>query len=260
MDMSSMDHGSMPGMGHGGMGGSAMAGMDHSAMPGMDHGAMDMAASATQGHDHKMGVGVDNLAMVQVSRIDEPGLGLESVPHRALRYSQLRSLTPNPDTRAPGREMEIHLTGNMERYMWSFDGVKLSEVTGPIIFHEGERLRVTLVNDTMMTHPIHLHGMFFDLVVGDTDHKPRKHTVTVKPAERISFDVTADHVGDWAFHCHLLFHMHAGMMQVVSVVPQGAAAGADDPHKEHTLSATPPTDEPPPKEAPMSGMSHEGHR
>jgi hypothetical protein len=133
-------------------------------------------------------------------------------------------------------------------------------VTGPIIFHEGERLRVTLVNDTMMTHPIHLHGMFFDLVVGDTDHKPRKHTVTVKPAERLSFDVTADHVGDWAFHCHLLFHMHAGMMQVVSVVPRGAAARADDPHREHTPSATPPTDEPPPKEAPMSGMSHEGHR
>ena len=260
MDMSSMDHGSMAGMDHGGMGGSAMSGMDHSAMSGMDHGAMAMPASVPQSHDHRMGVGVDNIAMVQVSRIDEPGLGLESVPHRALRYSQLRSLTPNPDTRAPGREMEIHLTGNMERYMWSFDGVKLSEVTGPIIFHEGERLRVTLVNDTMMTHPIHLHGMFFDLVVGDTDHKPRKHTVIVKPAERISFDVTADHVGDWAFHCHLLFHMHAGMMQVVSVVPRGAAARADDPHREHTPSATPPTDETPPKEAPMSGMSHEGHR
>ena len=247
MDMASMDHGSM-------------AGMDHGTMPGMDHGAMDMAAAVPQGHDHKMGVGVDNVAMVQVSRIDEPGLGLESVPHRALRYSQLRSLTPNPDTRAPGREMEIHLTGNMERYMWSFDGVKLSEVTGPIIFHEGERLRVTLVNDTMMTHPIHLHGMFFDLVVGDTDHKPRKHTVIVKPAERLSFDVTADHVGDWAFHCHLLFHMHAGMMQVVSVVPRNAATGADDPHRDHTPSDTPVTDDPPPKEAPMTGMSHEGHR
>ena len=247
MDMASMDHGSM-------------AGMDHGTMPGMDHGAMDMAAAVPQGHDHKMGVGVDNVAMVQVSRMDEPGLGLESVPHRALRYSQLRSLTPNPDTRAPGREMEIHLTGNMERYMWSFDGVKLSEVTGPIIFHEGERLRVTLVNDTMMTHPIHLHGMFFDLVVGDTDHKPRKHTVIVKPAERLSFDVTADHVGDWAFHCHLLFHMHAGMMQVVSVVPRNAATGADDPHRDHTPSDTPVTDDPPPKEAPMTGMSHEGHR
>jgi len=121
-------------------------------------------------------------------------------------------------------------------------------VTGPIIFHEGERLRVTLVNDTMMTHPIHLHGMFFDLVVGDTDHKPRKHTVTVKPAERLSIDVTADHVGDWAFHCHLLFHMHAGMMQVVSVLPRSA-----DP-------VTPPTDDTPKPEIQKPDMQHEGHR
>lgn len=252
MDMASMDHGSMAGMDHGSM--------NHGDMPGMDHGAMAMTDTVPQGHYHKMGVGVDNVAMVQVSRIDEPGLGLESVPHRALRYSQLRSLTPNSDTRAPGREMEIHLTGNMERYMWSFDGVKLSEVTGPIIFDEGERLRLTLVNDTMMTHPIHLHGMFFDLVVGDTDHKPRKHTVTVKPAERLSFDVTADHVGDWAFHCHLLFHMHAGMMQVVSVVPRSKAAMADDEHKGHKPSIAPSTEEKTKTETGMQGMQHEGHR
>lgn len=246
MDMSSMDHGSM-------------AGMDHSAMPGMDHAAMAMPASVPQGHDHRMGVGVDNVAMVQVSRIDEPGLGLESVPHRALRYSQLRSLTRNPDTRPPGREIEIHLTGNMERYMWSFDGMKFSEVSGPIIFHEGERLRMTLVNDTMMTHPIHLHGMFFDLVVGDTDHKPRKHTVNVKPAERLSFDVTADHVGDWAFHCHLLFHMHAGMMQVVSVLPRGVAADAEDPHRGHAPPGASPTQESPQPEIRKPDMQHEGH-
>lgn len=144
--------------------------------------------------------------------------------------------------------------------MWSFDGVKFSEVTGPIIFHEGERLRVTLVNDTMMSHPIHLHGMFFDLVVGDTANKPRKHTVLVKPAERVSFDVTADHVGDWAFHCHLLFHMHAGMMQVVSVLPRGAAADADGPHKEHVTSVPPLADNPPQQVAPMTEMNHEGHR
>jgi FtsP/CotA-like multicopper oxidase with cupredoxin domain len=225
-----------------------MSSMDHGSMAGMDHGAMTMSDPVPQTHDHRMGVGVDTVSMVQLSRIDEPGLGLESVPHRALRYSQLRSLTPNPDTRAPGREMEIHLTGNMERYMWSFDGMKLSEVKEPIIFHEGERLRVTLVNDTMMSHPIHLHGMFFDLVVGETDHKPRKHTVIVKPAERLSFDVTADHVGDWAFHCHLFFHMHAGMMQVVSVLPLSAA------------SVAPPSDENPQPEVRMPDMQHEGHR
>ena len=103
--------------------------------------------------------------------------------------------------------------------MWSFDGVKFSEVTEAIKFYEGERVRLTLINDTMMPHPIHLHGMFFDLVNGGGDHKPRKHTVTVKPAEKVSLDITAEHVGDWAFHCHLLYHMHAGMMQVVSVLP-----------------------------------------
>jgi len=126
----------------------------------------------------------------------------------------------NPDMRAPGRELEVHLTGNMERYMWSLDGLKLSEVTEPIVFHHGERLRLTLVNDTMMPHPIHLHGMFFDVVNGASHNKPRKHTIIVKPAEKLSVDITADAVGDWAFHCHLLYHMHAGMMQVVSVRDQ----------------------------------------
>jgi len=120
--------------------------------------------------------------------------------------------------------------------MWSFDGVKFSAVEKPIIFHEGERLRVTLVNDTMMTHPIHLHGMFFDLVVDESDHKPRKHTVNVKPGDKLSFDVSAEHVGDWAFHCHLLFHMHAGMMQVVSLLPRDGAApiARDEMKMDHT--------------------------
>ena len=222
-----MDHGTMAG------GADPTAAIDHAAMghgsttdapkvqgasmSGMSH---NMSGGEVQEHNHKRGFGVDNVAMAPTNRLDEPGLGLENVPHRALRYSQLRSLEPNPDKRAPERELEIHLTGNMERYMWSLDGVKFSAVTEPIIFHEGERLRVTLVNDTMMTHPIHLHGMFFDLVVYEGDYKPRKHTVNVKPGDKLSFDVTADHVGDWAFHCHLLFHMHAGMMQVVSVRPR----------------------------------------
>ena len=246
MGMAAMGHGSMGGMDHGsmGQGGEKSTTIDHDAK---GHGSMedmqtkaapkakmasmsgtsgmshDMSGDAMQEHNHKTGVGVDNVAMAPTNRLDEPGLGLENVPHRALRYSQLRSLDPNPDTRAPEREMEIHLTGNMERYMWSFDGEKFSAVEKPIVFHEGERLRVTLVNDTMMTHPIHLHGMFFDLVVDESDHKPRKHTVNVKPGEKLSFDVSAEHVGDWAFHCHLLFHMHAGMMQVVSLLPRDGA-------------------------------------
>ena len=215
--------------GHGSHG--AMAG-EEEKKPAMDHSKMDHGGhnadghrasnSSEQRHDHKRGYGVDMVAMAPVYRLDKPGLGLEKVPHRTLTYAQLRSLYPNPDTRAPGREIELHLTGNMERYMWSFDGVKFSQVVDPIVFHEGERVRVTLVNDTMMSHPIHLHGMFFDLVNDGGDHKPRKHTVIVKPGEKLSFDVTADHVGDWAFHCHLIFHMHAGMMQVVSVRPRMA--------------------------------------
>ena len=203
--------------------------MSHGAIDhrSMDHASMDHGCAAPQRHDHKMGVAVDMIAEAPASRLDHPGLGLDNVPHRALRYSDLRSLSPHPDTRAPEWEIEIHLTGNMERYMWSFDGVKFSHVEKPILMREGERVRVTLVNDTMMTHPIHLHGMFFDLVVDDSDLKPRKHTVNVKPGDKLSFDVTADAVGDWAFHCHLLFHMHAGMMQVVSVTPRDPGALSD---------------------------------
>lgn len=225
MDHGGMDHGAMSGMDHGSLehGSTDHQSMDHSSGR---HGSM----AGMQEHNHKTGVGVDMVAMAPTNRLNEPGLGLENVPHRALTYSQLKSLEPNPDKRKPGRELEIHLTGNMERYMWSFDGVKFSHVVDPIVFHEGERLRVTLVNDTMMTHPIHLHGMFFDLVVDESDHKPRKHTVNVKPGDKLSFDVTAEHVGDWAFHCHLLFHMHAGMMQVVSVRPRMAMNEHDD-HK-----------------------------
>ncbi len=187
----------------------------------MDHSSHTMSEMAE--HNHPRGPGVVNVAMAPTNRLDEPGVGLQNVPHRTLRYSQLRSLNPNPDTRPPERELEIHLTSNMHRYMWSFDGVKFSEVTAPIKFYEGERLRLTMVNDTMMPHPIHLHGMFFDVVNGGGDHKPRKHTIIVKPGEKLSVDISAEHVGDWAFHCHLLYHMHAGMMQVVSLLPRDGA-------------------------------------
>jgi len=183
----------------------------------LDHSGMDTSSDA----EIKRGPGVANVAMMPISRLDEPGVGLEDVPHRTLRYTQLRSLEPNPDTREPGREIKLHLTSNMERYMWSFDGVRFADVKQAIQMHEGERVRMTLINDTMMPHPIHLHGMFFELENGQGDHLPRKHTVIVKPGEKLSYLVSADHVGDWAFHCHLLFHMHAGMMQVVSILPRG---------------------------------------
>ena len=194
--------------------GPALGTMNHDSM---DHGAMVGGGAAMVEHNHPQWPGVANVAMAPISRLDEPGIGLEDVPHRTLSYSQLRSLDPNPDSRAPGREIELHLTSNMERYMWSFDGVRFSEVVEPIVFRQDERLRLTMVNDTMMPHPIHLHGMFFDVVNHEGDHLPRKHTIIVKPGERLSVDITANEVGDWAFHCHLLYHMHAGMMQVVSV-------------------------------------------
>lgn len=208
----------------------------------MDQGSTDHSAMAAGGgmveHNHPQGPGVANVAMAPISRLDEPGIGLEDVPHRTLTYAQLRSLDPNPDTRAPGREIELHLTSNMERYMWSFDGVRFSEVVEPIVFHEDERLRLTMVNDTMMPHPIHLHGMFFDVVNHEGDHLPRKHTIVVKPGERLSVNITANEVGDWAFHCHLLYHMHAGMMQVVSVRPGAESLPDADAHASHHAHIT----------------------
>lgn len=218
-----MDHGSMPGMDH--------STMDHSSMPGMDHGAangemdhnMDMR-DPKNAPQVKMGPGVQTISPMPKDRLGEPGLGLENVGHKVLVYTDLAALRPNPDTREPSRSMEIHLTGNMERFMWSFDGEKFSEVKKPIAFRTNERVRVTLVNDTMMVHPIHLHGHFFELVTGAPGYRPRKHTVNVAPGGKVTFDLTADAPGDWAFHCHLLYHMHAGMFQVVSVRP---LAGSD---------------------------------
>jgi CopA family copper-resistance protein len=151
------------------------------------------------------------------SRAAEVPNGLQDSGRRVLVYADLRSPTPQPDARLPEREVELHLTGNMERYMWSFDGKKYSEKPEPIPFRYGERLRIVLVNDTMMEHPIHLHGMWMELENGAGTHAPRKHTVSVQPAERMSLLVTADAPGRWAMHCHLLLHMEMGMFRVVEV-------------------------------------------
>lgn len=190
-------------------------------MPGMDMSesadrGMPDAAMMMHGPDHH-GPGNAMVAMMPRSRLNEPGTGLENTGTRVLVYADLRSLEPGYDQRMPGREIELHLTGNMERYMWSFDGKKYSEAREPIPFQYGERLRITLVNDTMMDHPIHLHGMWMDLDNGAAAHKPRKHTISVKPGERLSVEVTADAPGEWAFHCHLFYHMVVGMFRVVAV-------------------------------------------
>jgi FtsP/CotA-like multicopper oxidase with cupredoxin domain len=133
-----------------------------------------------------------------------------------LRYSDLRALKRGNDPRPPEREIVLHLTGNMDRFMWGFDGKKFSEA-GPIELKRGERVRFTLINDTMMEHPMHLHGLWSELDNGHGEYRPYKHTIIVKPGEKLSFLVNADEPGRWAFHCHLLYHMESGMFREVRV-------------------------------------------
>ena len=169
------------------------------------------------------GAGNSTIAMAARSRLDEPGSGFEGTESRVLVYANLKSLAPYPDRREPTREVELHITGNMERYMFSFDGKKYSDAKTPIPFRYGERLRLVLVNDTMMEHPIHLHGMWMELENGAGEYQPRKHTISVKPAERVTLAITADAPGRWAMHCHLLLHMEMGMFRVVEVSPASRA-------------------------------------
>jgi CopA family copper-resistance protein len=228
MDMSAMSMGAPPSGGMAGMAGmSATApGMAPPKPPGSDAlgGMSTSMRDASKAPGVKMGPGVQTIAPMPMDRTGEPGQGLESVGHRVLVYQDLIALTPNPDTRAPSRALDIHLTGNMERFMWGFDGEKFSETTRPYSFRKGERVRINLINDTMMAHPIHLHGHFFELAHGPAGFHPRKHTVIVLPGGKVAWDFTPV-PGDWAFHCHMLYHMHAGMFQVFAVRPlEGAAA------------------------------------
>lgn len=197
-----------------------------------DMGMMDMPGMENMSHSMRDGKnapkvdlnpGVEMIAPMPMDRVKDPGLGLEDAGHRVLTYADLVSLTPNPDPRPPSRTMDIHLTGNMLRFMWSFDGKKFSDGAEPIRFTLNERVRIRLVNDTMMTHPIHLHGHFFELVNGKKGFLPRKHTVNVLPGGLIRLYLTADATGDWAFHCHLLLHMHAGMFNIAKVRPEETA-------------------------------------
>jgi CopA family copper-resistance protein len=197
---------------------------DMHEMPAMDVG--DQGRSKIPGDkpvkhgldDH--GPGNQMVAEYSRNRMGEPGRGLEDSGRRVLLYTDLKSLAPYPDQREPEREIEIHLTGQMNRYMWSFDGMTYSEANEPIRFRYGERVRLMFVNDTMMEHPLHLHGMWMHLENGAGAYLPRKHTIVVKPAERLSVAITADAPERWAFHCHLLLHMEAGMFRVVEVSDQ----------------------------------------
>jgi CopA family copper-resistance protein len=195
----------------------AMEGMDNGNM---DHNMMGMSGMNSDPVKHgpdRHGVGAAAIADNQYNRLNEPGIGLGKDGRKVLVYNDLKSLEPNIDERKPEREVELHLTGNMERYMWSFDGKEFNEVKGPIKFTQDERLRLILVNDTMMEHPIHLHGMWMELENENGIYNPRKHTLLIQPAQRISALVTPRDKGRWAFHCHILYHMEMGMFRVVQV-------------------------------------------
>jgi CopA family copper-resistance protein len=194
-----------------GMSGNSLAPKSEAGMAGMSGGG-----GAMHGPD-KHGPGNSSVAMAPKNRLGEPGTGLEGMPWRVLVYNDLQSLEPGYDRRPPEREIELHATGNMQRYMWSFDGKEYTKDMEPICFNYGERLRFTWINDTMMEHPLHLHGMFMELDNGRGAHKPRKHTIILKPGERLSSEITVDAPGLWAFHCHVLYHMEVGMFRVVSV-------------------------------------------
>ncbi|QFU25288.1 copper resistance system multicopper oxidase [Shewanella eurypsychrophilus] len=248
MNMEGMDHGSMDIAGNGDKT-MNMNDMDHSAMQmdmagngdktmdmkGMDHSAMQMDMNkvsstglglAGYGSNNEIkhissefGPQVDMRAASPRSGLTDPGIGLRDhqslYQRKVLTYADIKGLTPTLDKRQPSREIQLHLTGNMSRYMWSVNGIKFADAA-PLELEFGERVRITLVNDTMMTHPMHLHGMWSELETGDPDFIPRKHTVIVQPGSSISYLVTADALGGWAYHCHLLFHM-PGMFRKVQV-------------------------------------------
>lgn len=229
-NMAGMDHSKMAGMDKGDM--SNMAGMDHSKMAGMDKG--DMSNMAGMDHSQMAGMGgmggemqshpasetnnplVDMQAMNPTPKLNDPGIGLRNNGRRVLTYSDLKSTFQDPDGREPNRTIELHLTGHMEKFSWSFNGIKFSDAE-PLRLKYGERLRITLVNDTMMTHPIHLHGMWSDLEDENGKFMVRKHTIDMPPGTKRSYRVTADALGRWAYHCHLLFHMEMGMFREVRV-------------------------------------------
>ncbi|WLD65952.1 MULTISPECIES: copper resistance system multicopper oxidase [Pseudomonas] len=201
MGMGGMDHGAMDDM-------PDMEGMDHSAM-----GSMSMQSHPASEQDNPL---VDMQAMSPMPKLDDPGVGLRNNGRRVLAYADLRSTFEDPDGRDPSRTIELHLTGHMEKFAWSFNGVKFSAAE-PLQLTYGERVRLVLVNDTMMSHPIHLHGLWSDLEDENGEFQVRKHTIDMPPGTRRSYRVTADALGRWAYHCHLLYHMEMGMFREVRV-------------------------------------------
>ncbi|WP_295972070.1 copper resistance system multicopper oxidase [uncultured Xanthomonas sp.] len=212
-----MDHGAGTGMQ--GMEGGCGANMHMAGMPGMEHAAhaaSSTAAAPTHPASERGNPLVDMQSAATAPRLDDPGTGLRDNGRRVLTYADLHSLFEDPDGREPGREIQLHLTGNMEKFAWSFDGIPFASAE-PLRLNYGERLRIVLVNDTMMQHPIHLHGMWSDVEDAAGRFQVRKHTVDMPPGTRRSYRVRADALGRWAYHCHLLYHMDGGMMREVRV-------------------------------------------
>ena len=185
-------------------------------MHGTGHGSMGMQAMPSLPATEVGNPLVDAVSKNPVARLNDPGVGLRGNGRRVLTYSDLRSTFADPDGREPTRTIELHLTGHMDKFAWSFDGVKYSDAQ-PIRLKYGERVRLVLVNDTMMAHPIHLHGMWSDLEDEHGRFMARKHTINIAPGSKRSYRVTADALGQWAFHCHLLFHQETGMFREVIV-------------------------------------------
>ena len=204
----------MADMGHGGMGGGHdMSSMTGALMVGMDHTAGGMQEHPASETGNPL---VDMQTMAPTPKLDDPGIGLRDNGRTVLTYAALKTAFDDPDGREPSRTIELHLTGHMEKFAWSFDGIKFSGAE-PLRLNYGERMRIVLVNDTMMTHPIHLHGMWSDLEDEHGDFHLRKHTIDMPPGSKRSYRVRADALGRWAYHCHLLYHMEAGMMREVRV-------------------------------------------
>ena len=189
------------------------------AAPTDPHAGHDMSVmSSMQSHPESENGNplVDMQTMSPMSRLDDPGIGLRNNGRKVLTYADLKSAFDDTDGRDPGRTIELHLTGHMQRFAWSFNGVKFSSAD-PLRMTYGERLRIVLVNDTMMSHPIHLHGMWSDLEDDEGKFHVRKHTIDIPPGTKRSYRVRADALGRWAYHCHLLFHMESGMFREVRV-------------------------------------------
>jgi CopA family copper-resistance protein len=178
----------------------------------MDHGGgMQSHPASEQGNPL-----VDMQTMSPTSKLDDPGIGLRDNGRKVLTYAAMRTLFEDPDGREPGRTVELHLTGHMEKFAWSFNGISFASAE-PLRLNYGERMRIVLVNDTMMTHPIHLHGLWSDIEDDAGEFHLRKHVVDMPPGSKRGFRVRADALGRWPFHCHLLYHMESGMMREVRV-------------------------------------------